>query len=88
MAKRRLPTGVQTFREIREDNCYYVDKTGYALRLIRDGKSYFLSRPHRLRQEPLRGHVEGAFRGSSEPVRGLGGSRPLGLVRALSGGAT
>ena len=47
MAKRRLPIGVQTFREIREDNCYYVDKTGYALRLVRDGKSYFLSRPRR-----------------------------------------
>ena len=31
MVKRRLPTGIQTFREIRESNCYYVDKTGYAL---------------------------------------------------------
>ena len=26
-AKRRLPIGIQTFREIREDGCYYVDKT-------------------------------------------------------------
>ncbi len=25
--KRKLPTGIQTFRRLREDNCYYVDKT-------------------------------------------------------------
>ena len=30
MAKRRLPIGIQTFRNLRESNCYYVDKTGYA----------------------------------------------------------
>jgi hypothetical protein len=37
----------QTFREIREDDCYYVDKTAFALRMIREGKAYFLSRPRR-----------------------------------------
>ena len=47
MANLRLPTGIQTFRKIREGNCYYVDKTGFALRLIREGKYYFLSRPRR-----------------------------------------
>lgn len=25
MTRKRLPIGIQTFREIREDNCYYVD---------------------------------------------------------------
>ena len=41
------PIGIQTFREIREENCYYVDKTAYMQRLIDEGKHYFLSRPRR-----------------------------------------
>ena len=45
MARRILPIGFQIFREIRERNCYFVDKTGYALRLAEEGKRYFLSRP-------------------------------------------
>ena len=47
MTRKKLPIGIQTFREIREDDCYYVDKTGFALRLITEGKYYFLSRPRR-----------------------------------------
>ena len=47
MNKRKLPIGIQTFREIREDNCYYVDKTAYIRRLLDEGKHYFLSRPRR-----------------------------------------
>ena len=27
MTRRRLPIGLQTFRELREEDCYYVDKT-------------------------------------------------------------
>ena len=42
MTRRRLPTGIQTFRELRERDCYYVDKTGYILRLVDEGKHYFL----------------------------------------------
>ena len=38
---------MQTFREVREQDCYYVDKTGYAQRLLDEGKHYFLSRPRR-----------------------------------------
>ena len=47
MNKRRLPIGIQTFREIREGGHYYVDKTAYAGRLVDEGKHYFLSRPRR-----------------------------------------
>ncbi len=47
MKRRRLPLGVQTFREIREEHCCYLDKTAYALRLAEAGKHYFLSRPRR-----------------------------------------
>ena len=47
MARRRLPIGIQTFREVREEDCYYVDKTPYIERLLDEGKHYFLSRPRR-----------------------------------------
>jgi len=47
MQRKRLPIGIQTFREIREEGYYYVDKTEFALRLIEQGKYYFLSRPRR-----------------------------------------
>lgn len=30
MTRRKLPTGIQTFREIREEGFCYVDKTAYA----------------------------------------------------------
>ncbi len=43
----RLPFGVQTFSEIRQENLYYVDKTHFACQLFRQGKHYFLSRPRR-----------------------------------------
>jgi hypothetical protein len=34
MQRKKLPIGIQTLREIREDNHYYVDKTPFALRLV------------------------------------------------------
>ena len=45
--RRKLPIGIQTFREIREENYYYVDKTALIQRLMDEGKHYFLSRPRR-----------------------------------------
>ena len=47
MTRRRLPIGMQTFAELRENDCYYVDKTAYIARLLDEGKHYFLSRPRR-----------------------------------------
>ena len=47
MTKRKLPIGIQTFRTIREEGHYYVDKTTYARRLVDEGTHYFLSRPRR-----------------------------------------
>ena len=47
MTRRRLPIGIQTFRTIREDGCYYVDKTAHIRRLLDEGTHYFLSRPRR-----------------------------------------
>ena len=47
MAKRMLPIGMQTFSELRERDCYYVDKTPFIARMLDEGKHYFLSRPRR-----------------------------------------
>ena len=44
MTRRRLPIGIQTFREIRDQHCYYVDKTAYIRQLLDGSKHYFLSR--------------------------------------------
>ena len=41
MTKRRLPIGIQTLRKMREQDCYYVDKTAYVERLLREGTHYF-----------------------------------------------
>lgn len=70
-AKRKLPTGIQTFRTLREDGCYYVDKTGYALRLVQDGAHYFLSRPRRFGKSLFLDTLKELFEGSEKLFRGL-----------------
>ena len=71
MAKRFLPIGIQTFREIRESDCYYVDKTGYALKLVREGKQYFLSRPRRFGKSLFLDTLKELFEGSRGLFEGL-----------------
>ena len=46
---KKLPLGIQTFSEIRDpqENYLYVDKTAIALKMITEGKYYFLARPRR-----------------------------------------
>ena len=70
-ARRKLPIGIQTFREIREDGCYYVDKTAYVQRLADEGKHYFLSRPRRFGKSLLLDTIKELFEGSEELFRGL-----------------
>ncbi|MEN9866488.1 MAG: hypothetical protein RL748_2078 [Pseudomonadota bacterium] len=43
--RQKLPIGIPTLAEIISEGYYYVDKTGMALKLIEQGKYYFLSRP-------------------------------------------
>ena len=69
--KRKLPTGIQTFREIREDGCYYVDKTAHIARLVDDGKHYFLSRPRRFGKSLLVDTLKELFEGNEALFRGL-----------------
>ena len=71
MNKRRLPIGIQTFREIREENCYYVDKTAHAQRLIDEGKHYFLSRPRRFGKSLFLDTLKELFEGNEPLFKGL-----------------
>ena len=69
--RRRLPISVQTFREVRESDCYYVDKTGYIERLVNGGKCYFLSRPRRFGKSLFLDTVKEAFECNRELFEGL-----------------
>ena len=70
-ARRKLPIGIQTFREIREDHCYYVDKTAYMERLVAEGKHYFLSRPRRFGKSLFLDTLKELFEGNEPLFAGL-----------------
>ena len=72
MDRRRLPTGIQTFLQIREEGYYYVDKTAYARRIAEDsGKHYFLSRPRRFGKSLFVDTLKELYEGSEPLFRGL-----------------
>ena len=72
MDRRRLPIGIQTFRRIREEGYYYVDKTAYARRLAADaGTHYFLSRPRRFGKSLFADTLKELYEGAEELFRGL-----------------
>ena len=62
---------MQTFRELREQNCYYVDKTPYIQRLLDEGKHYFLSRPRRFGKSLFLDTLKELFEGSEGLFAGL-----------------
>ncbi len=72
MGKRKLPIGIQTFRQIREEGYYYVDKTAYARRIEDDaGKHYFLSRPRRFGKSLFVDTLKELYEGGESLFRGL-----------------
>ena len=71
MTRRKLPIGIQTFRTLREQGCYYVDKTGYAKRLADEGGRYFLSRPRRFGKSLFLDTLKELFEGNEPLFRGL-----------------
>ena len=62
---------MQTFRTLREQECYYVDKTAYLKRLLDEGTHYFLSRPRRFGKGLLLDTLKELFEGSEELFAGL-----------------
>ena len=71
MTRRRLPIGVQTFRTMRERDCYYVDKTAFVERLLDEGTRYFLSRRRRFGKSLLLDTLKELFEGNEALFRGL-----------------
>ncbi len=71
MNRRRLPIGIQTFRAIREEDHYYVDKTSLIRDLVERGRYYFLSRPRRFGKSLLVDTLQELFEGGEELFRGL-----------------
>jgi hypothetical protein len=68
---KKLPIGIQTFSEIREENYAYVDKSGIAVDLINTGKYYFLSRPRRFGKSLFISTLQALFEGRKELFTGL-----------------
>ena len=71
MRRRKLPAGVQTLRKIREDDCYYVDKTAYIHELVTACSHCFLSRPRRFGKSLLVDTIKELFEGNEPLFRGL-----------------
>ncbi|MEA3465082.1 MAG: ATP-binding protein [Thermodesulfobacteriota bacterium] len=68
---KKLPIGIQTFADIREDDYLYVDKTAAIERLVAGGRYYFLSRPRRFGKSLLISTLQALFEGREELFRGL-----------------
>ena len=62
---------MQTFRTLREQNCYYVDKTAYIKRLLDEGTHYFLSRPRRFGKSLFLDTLKELFEGNEALFAGL-----------------
>ncbi len=67
-----LPIGIQTFRDLREGNFLYVDKTPQIYPLIEQSKgAYFLSRPRRFGKSLTLSVLDEIFSGNRELFSGL-----------------
>ena len=68
---KKLPIGIQTFKDIRNDNYVYIDKTDIALDLIERGRYYFLSRPRRFGKSLFLDTLKCIFEGKKSLFKGL-----------------
>ena len=68
---KRLPVGIQTFSEVIDRDCLYVDKTEYICRMINFSKYIFLSRPRRFGKSLLVSTIQSYFEGRRELFKGL-----------------
>jgi hypothetical protein len=71
LPRRKLPIGIQTFAQIREEGYYYVDKSAFAVRLADEGKYYFLSRPRRFGKSLFLDTLRELFEGNQPLFTGL-----------------
>ncbi len=71
MDRRPLPLGYQAFANLRNEGCYYVDKTPLIREMIKRGRFYFLSRPRRFGKSLLVSTLKELFEGNEPLFRGL-----------------
>ncbi len=67
----RLPVGIQTFSELRNRDCLYVDKTETIAQLLNQGKYFFLSRPRRFGKSLLLSTIKEISQGNRALFEGL-----------------
>jgi hypothetical protein len=65
------PIGIQTFKDIRDLNAVYVDKTDLVYKLTHTTRYAFLSRPRRFGKSLLCSTLKSYFEGSKEQFTGL-----------------
>jgi len=63
---KKLPIGIETFSEIREEDYLYIDKTSQIKQMLDEGKYYFLSRPRRFGKSMLLSTMQSLFEGRKE----------------------
>ena len=68
---KRLPVGIQTFSEVMDLNCLYIDKTEYIWKMIHLSKYIFLSRPRRFGKSLLVSTLQAYFEGRKDLFKGL-----------------
>ena len=68
---KRLPVGIQTFSEVIDLDCLYIDKTEYIWNMIHLSKYIFLSRPRRFGKSLLVSTLQAYFEGRKDLFKGL-----------------
>lgn len=69
---RRLPVGIQSFKEIREEGYLYVDKSDIVWQMVNNGYKYnYLSRPRRFGKSVLVDTLQSYLEGRKELFEGL-----------------
>ncbi len=71
ITNRRLPVGLQSFKEIRRRGCLYVDKTELIWNLVNGVKYNYLSRPRRFGKSVLVDTLQAYFEGQRDLFEGL-----------------
>lgn len=66
MALQKLPIGIQTFKDIRDENYLYIDKTDIAYDIIDNYRYVFLSRPRRFGKSLFMDTIHNIFEGNKE----------------------
>jgi hypothetical protein len=68
---KKLPIGIQTFKNLINEGYHYVDKTPFVHDLVTRGKYYFLSRPRRFGKSLFLSTLKSSFSGEKDLFQNL-----------------